>query len=53
LAFNRCLEECDYITTFDELEGDHDHEQIPDPPKIQLEKGERLFTFNMASYMMN
>jgi hypothetical protein len=46
LTFNRCPKECDYITTLDDLEGDHDHEQVPDEQKIHLEKGERLFTFD-------
>jgi hypothetical protein len=42
LTFNRCLKECDYITTLDDLEGDHDHIQVLDEPKIRLEKGETL-----------
>jgi hypothetical protein len=33
LMFERCPSECNYITSFEELEGDHDHEQVPDPPK--------------------
>ena len=53
LTFNRCPKECDYITTLDDLEGDHDHEQVPDKPKIHLEKGERLFTFDINSYSVN
>jgi Retroviral aspartyl protease len=53
LTFNRCPKECDYITTLDDLEGDHDHEQVPDEPKVRLEKGERLFTFDINSYSAN
>jgi hypothetical protein len=53
LTFNRCPKECDYITTLDDLEGDHDHKQVPDEPKICLEKGERLFTFDINSYSVN
>jgi hypothetical protein len=53
LTFNRCPKECDYITTLDNLEGDHDHEQVPDEPKVCLEKGERLFAFDTNSYSIN
>jgi hypothetical protein len=53
LTFNRCPKECDYITTLDDLEGDHDHEQVPNKLKIHLEKGERLFAFDINSYTLN
>jgi RNase H-like domain found in reverse transcriptase/Reverse transcriptase (RNA-dependent DNA polymerase)/Integrase zinc binding domain len=50
LTFDRCPKECDYISTLDDLEGDHDHEQVADEPKVHLNKGERLFTFDVNSY---
>jgi hypothetical protein len=51
--FDRCPKECDYITTLDDLEGDHDHGQVADELKVHLKKGERLFTFNVNSYAAN
>jgi transposase InsO family protein len=50
LTFDRCPRECDYISTLDDLEGDHDHEMVADEPKIHLNKGERLFAFDVNSY---
>jgi RNase H-like domain found in reverse transcriptase/Reverse transcriptase (RNA-dependent DNA polymerase)/Integrase zinc binding domain len=53
LTFDRCPKECDYITTLDDLEGDHDHEQVADEPKVRLNEGERLFAFDVNSYSAN
>jgi Retroviral aspartyl protease len=50
LTFDRCPRECDYISTLDDLEGDHDHGKVADEPKVHLNKGERLFAFDVNSY---
>jgi hypothetical protein len=43
LTFDRCPEECDYVTSLNELEEDHDHKEAP------LE--ERFSSFDMNEFV--
>ena len=48
LYFSRCPDDCGYITTLDELDGDPE-EQV----RVILEEGDHLYMFDIEGYMNN
>jgi len=49
LFFTWCLDECNYITTLNDLDEDPEEPQT----HIHLDKGDKLFMFDIEGYMLN
>jgi len=53
LMFDRCPTDCNYIMLLNDLESNHDHEQVSNVLRARLEEGERFFALNMYLYTIN